>query len=265
MDVTPTSWEEAMSLNRGDRDYEWFRLIFRPISLLYFMVIVFWTLMLFPLYLFTGAIFSRALGLSPLFTILVFLFSLLGSHVNIPIKEVASIEPLVTFRRISFFGVSWIIPELSRRKRRTIIAVNVGGALVPIALSLYLLLLVVPFQEPNPFVTYIKILAALIVVTLSTNLIARPIRGVGIATPTFLPPLITALASLMVFQLHTPSNPSIIAYVSGTLGTLIGADLLNLEKISRMGAPIVSIGGAGTFDGIYVTGLMAVFLVLILL
>jgi uncharacterized membrane protein len=41
---------------------------------------------------------------------------------------------------------------------------------------------------------------------------------------------------------------------------LIGADLLNLRKLQGLGAPIVSIGGAGTFDGIFVTGLMAVLL-----
>jgi uncharacterized membrane protein len=50
----------------------------------------------------------------------------------------------------------------------------------------------------------------------------------------------------------------IIAYISGTLGTLIGADILNLKKISQLGAPVASIGGAGTFDGIFLTGILAV-------
>jgi uncharacterized membrane protein len=51
-----------------------------------------------------------------------------------------------------------------------------------------------------------------------------------------------------------------VAYVSGSLGTLIGADLMNLDKIKGLGTPVVSIGGAGTFDGIFVTGLFAVIL-----
>ena len=38
------------------------------------------------------------------------------------------------------------------------------------------------------------------------------------------------------------------------------ADLLNLKKISKLGAPIASIGGAGTFDGIFLTGIFAVVL-----
>ena len=49
-----------------------------------------------------------------------------------------------------------------------------------------------------------------------------------------------------------------VAYVSGSLGTLIGADLLNLDKMRAIGTPIASLGGAGTFDGIFVTGILAV-------
>jgi uncharacterized membrane protein len=50
------------------------------------------------------------------------------------------------------------------------------------------------------------------------------------------------------------------AYIAGSLGTLIGADLLNLDKVRGLGAPVVSIGGAGTFDGIFLAGIVAVLL-----
>ena len=49
-----------------------------------------------------------------------------------------------------------------------------------------------------------------------------------------------------------------LAYIGGSLGTLIGADLLNLDKLRGLGAPIASIGGAGTFDGVFLTGVVAV-------
>jgi uncharacterized membrane protein len=52
-----------------------------------------------------------------------------------------------------------------------------------------------------------------------------------------------------------------LAYVSGSLGVLIGADLFNLEKIRGLGAPVASIGGAGTFDGVFLTGIIAVLFV----
>jgi uncharacterized membrane protein len=49
-----------------------------------------------------------------------------------------------------------------------------------------------------------------------------------------------------------------LAYIGGSIGVLVGADLLNLGKLRELGAPIASIGGAGTFDGIFLTGVLAV-------
>ena len=51
-----------------------------------------------------------------------------------------------------------------------------------------------------------------------------------------------------------------VASISGTFGVLIGADLLNLRNLAALRAPVVSIGGAGTFDGIFLTGIIAVLL-----
>ncbi|HKJ83537.1 MAG TPA: DUF1614 domain-containing protein, partial [Mariprofundaceae bacterium] len=51
-----------------------------------------------------------------------------------------------------------------------------------------------------------------------------------------------------------------LAYIAGTTGVIIGADLLHLKDIAKLGAPVVSIGGAGTFDGIVLTGIVAVLL-----
>jgi len=91
---------------------------------------------------------------------------------------------------------------------------------------------------------------------LITHRLARPVRGLGIALPFFVPPVLAALASVIISGSHAP----VVAYVCGTLGTLIGADLLNLNKIGKLGAPVASIGGAGTFDGIFLTGIFAVVL-----
>jgi putative Mg2+ transporter-C (MgtC) family protein len=49
-------------------------------------------------------------------------------------------------------------------------------------------------------------------------------------------------------------------WITSAIGTLIGADLLNLRKIRGLGAPVASIGGAGTFDGIFLAGIIAVLL-----
>jgi uncharacterized membrane protein len=72
--------------------------------------------------------------------------------------------------------------------------------------------------------------------------------------PTLIPPLVAAgIAMLLSWRQAAP-----LAYIAGTLGTLIGADLLNLDKIHGLGAPIASIGGAGTFDAVFMTGILAV-------
>jgi len=66
--------------------------------------------------------------------------------------------------------------------------------------------------------------------------IARPVPGVGIVTPALAP---AAVATIL------PGGPAIaaLAYVAGTFGTLIGADLLSLPRVRSLQAPVVSIGG----------------------
>jgi len=102
----------------------------------------------------------------------------------------------------------------------------------------------------------IRVLIAVAIVTMVVNKLTRPIPGVGIATPMLVPPLVAALTALLI----TPGWAPPAAYISGTMGTLIGADLMNLKKLGDLRAPVVSIGGAGTFDGIFLTGIIAVLL-----
>ena len=85
---------------------------------------------------------------------------------------------------------------------------------------------------------------------------SRPIPRLGVAMPVFVAPLTAALAAVLIDVEHSAA----LAYISGTLGVLIGADLLRLPDIRRLGAPIASIGGAGTFDGIFITGIVAALL-----
>lgn len=58
-------------------------------------------------------------------------------------------------------------------------------------------------------------------------------------------------------MLH-PAAIAGLAYVGGTLGSLVGADLANLGKVRRLGAPVAFIGGAGTFAGVFLAGIIAV-------
>jgi uncharacterized membrane protein len=89
------------------------------------------------------------------------------------------------------------------------------------------------------------------------HLLARPVRGVGIAVPVLLPALAATAVALILRPAHATGT---LAFICGTLGTLIGADVTHLRAIRKLDAPVVSIGGAGTFDGVFVTGVLAVLL-----
>ncbi len=162
---------------------------------------------------------------------------------NVPIAMLPE-RAVTTLAEVTFFGVHYVIPVV-RDWPATVVAVNIGGAIIPVALSAYLIL-------KNRL--YGVSLIGVAVVAAVCHLLAQPVPGLGIAIPVFVPPLVTAVVALIL----SGRQAAPLAYISGSLGTLIGADLLNLGKVQGLGAPIVSIGGAGTFDGIFVTGLFAV-------
>jgi uncharacterized membrane protein len=206
----------------------------------------------------------EALGLPPwMFGTILFL-SLFGSSVNIPITTLETREPIRTYQDIRFFGVSWRIPRMQMGIRKTYVMLNLGGGVVPLLISVYLLIVSIPYCTADLFASYLDVLIVFTIVTFSTFRSSRLIKGLGIATPMFGPPLTTALCVVGLNLFHLVSCPSQIAYVGGTLGALMGADILNLRNIPDLGAPVVSIGGAGSFDGIYLTGLISAVLVLLL-
>ena len=184
-----------------------------------------------------------SVGLSPHVALLLLLASLAGSYLNIPIATLPE-RHIMSGEEVSFFGMRYVIPVVVDWPG-TVIAVNVGGAVIPGLLSLYL------FVKHRLWVR--GVIAVLAVATVC-HLLARPVPGVGIALPVFVPPLSAAAIALLLSRWEAAA----LAYVGGSVGTLVGADLLNLDKVQGLGAPVASIGGAGTFDGIFLTGILAV-------
>ena len=171
---------------------------------------------------------------------LILVGTFLGSFINIPLLKLKACVPIVREETASFFGVIYRIPRMEYGETVTMLAVNVGGALIPSAVSIYLLL-----KAPQTALVYCFL--GVVVVALITRAIARPVKGVGIVTPALVSPIAAALLGIFL-----PSGaPRIVAYVSGVIGTLVGADLSNLKNIPKLGAPMASIGGAGTFDGVF--------------
>ena len=185
------------------------------------------------------------LGLSSNSAMLLLSTSLFGSLINLPLFSVKAegtpppmpepFRSLLRLPQVEFTG-------------RTVVAVNVGGCLVPLAFSGYLL-------HHNPL-NLLTVIGAVAMVAAVCRLASRPVSGVGIGIPLFVAPLVAAIVSILI----DPQQRAPLAYISGTLGVLIGADLSRLGDIRKMGTPFASIGGAGTFDGIFLTGIVAVLL-----
>lgn len=186
----------------------------------------------------------QQLGLSTTDALLLLLASLVGSQINVPVARLRG-EPVRTARVVTVFGVRYEVPQLT--SGTMILAVNLGGALIPTGVSVWLL----TRQD-----IWRPALLATLVVALVSHAVARPVAGVGIVLPAVVPPLAAATAAILLSRAHAAP----VAYVAGTLGTLIGADLTNLHRLRETGAPVASIGGAGTFDGIFLSGVMAVVL-----
>lgn len=188
--------------------------------------------------------FSK-LGLTRESAFLLLFLSLLGSVINIPLFTIKSSVPI---RLRGTYIPAYLQSYLKPMRGRTLIAVNIGGCMIPLVFSLYL-------YATQPLMLN-EVLLGIVLVTLVSYMSSFPVKGIGIGMPMLVAPITAALAAIMInSELSAP-----LAYISGTMGVLIGADLLNFRHVSRMGAMVASIGGAGTFDGIFMTGILAVLL-----
>jgi uncharacterized membrane protein len=214
---------------------------FLPISLALFILFLLLIPLLFAL---APAVAFAKLGLNPFLGYAFFILCLLGGSINIPVyrEELVSSEPVDDLWAIfhTYFGIRLPVT------RERIIAVNFGGAILPGLLCLYL----------APGVPVTRTVLATTITTIATYLLSRPVKGIGIVMPAFVPPVIAALTALIISREQAPQ----LAYISGVMGTLLGADLLRISQIRKLGAPFLSIGGAGVFDGIYLVGIVSVLL-----
>src|SRR2546428_1895806 len=184
----------------------------------------------------------RKIGVRPRYVFAVLVLSLVGSYVNIPLYSVR-VPRLVAPEAVTIYGRTYVVPP-AIEAGATVVAINVGGALLPILLSLYLF-----FRLRM----YVRMLVGVAVVALIVHKLAYIVPGVGIAVPMLIPPLAAVAVGLLLAFRRAPP----VAYVAGSMGTLIGADVMNLGRIAELGAPMVSIGGAGDLDGGFLTGMIA--------
>ncbi|MDH5667079.1 MAG: DUF1614 domain-containing protein [Nitrospira sp.] len=222
-------------------------------GLRWFPLLVFFLLVAI-LPLFFGHLFAAALiklKLEPATALLVVIGIFVGSVINIPVKRLSRTESVLV-DPLAVFGLPSWWPILQRVRRETIIAVNVGGCLIPVALAIY--------ETAHLAIAGRQALLGLtIAVVINTGVcywMAKPMKGIGITMPGLFPAIVAAMTALLL----VPDQAAPVAFVAGVLGPLIGADLLHLRDIEKIATGIASIGGAGTFDGIVLSGIVAAYL-----
>jgi len=220
------------------RDY-----FFPPLFLPFFIFLILLPLFLLIFVFATSQVFQLLFGLTYNQAVTVFLLIVMGSLMNIPLY---SKEGEIVEKRYSFFGLMYS----TRERSRITVAVNVGGCILPAILSIRLLTQI-------PFSIWIPVF---IVNSLVIYMYARPVQGVGIAVPTFIPPVTASLIGYIALAIFGQSIHMLpqLAFSTGVLSALFGADILHLKDLDKIGSGVMSIGGAGTFDGIFLTGVFAV-------
>jgi uncharacterized membrane protein len=217
-----------------------------PFSPLHLIIFVFALVLLIALVqIGLVSIAFEKLGLSSSSAFLLLFCSLIGSAINLPLFTMKSAPPQ-NGKQARYYGlIQFPLPTFTGHTRVT---VNVGGGLIPVLFSIYLIR-----HNAIPGSDLLLTIAAM---TAVSYFISRPIQGIGIGMPILIAPLCAAVIAMLT----NPDYSAPLAYIGGTLGVLVGADILRINSIRKMGLPFASIGGAGTFDGIFITGLVAVLL-----
>jgi len=218
-------------------------MFFLPVGCLIFLIFILLLPILFILgYFHIVALSFEKLGISSNAALLILFIILIGSSINIPLTK----KKLIYVKKPIFFGL-FRAPKMGVQG----IVINLGGAIIPSLLSFYFLYLI--WQRGFDLK---PVLIATILMIIISKFLARIIPGRGIVLPFFIPPLFAVIFALIL----APSFATSCAFISGVLGTLIGADLLNLKRAQKLSPGLISIGGAGVFDGIFLVGIVSALL-----
>ena len=218
-------------------------IIFLPTILISFVVFILLLPILFLMgYFHIVTLGFEKLGISPELTSLLLFSILIGSWINIPLTR----KKLVYGERVRFFG-------LLRKPMIGIqaIAINLGGGIIPVILSGYFL-----YKSWQAGLVIKALFQAILLMIVIAKLLARIVPGKGITVPVLAPPIFASfLAYIFVPEFLAPAS-----FIIGSLGVLIGADLLNLRKAQRLSPGFLSIGGGGVFDAIFLVGIISALL-----
>lgn len=213
------------------------------------LLLALFLVVLFPL-LFAGLLAASMvkLHLSAGTAILIVIGMFVGGMINIPVHRITRQEDVFEYP-FAAYGFGYGRPGWRRYRRNTVIAVNVGGCVIPVLVAAY------EFAHLDPAFWMPALVATAINVGICYAL-ARPVPGVGITIPGLVPGLVAAIVALLIAS----GDAAPVAFIAGVAGPLIGADFLHLKEVTGTATGMASIGGAGTFDGIVLSGVIAAYL-----
>jgi len=221
-----------------------------PLTLIALLVIIGLVVIVVPL-LFLGLVgsaFTNLVGLSWLTATALVILILICSLVNIPVWKVRKETIRMPHGEAGQFPDAFTPTEVGGMWE-TSIAVNLGGAIIPVAMACWLLYRASSVMAGDTL--YLQVAAAILVVAAIAYVTTRPVLGLGLRVPLFVPGL-TALLCGILFAQGLGLTAGVIAFVSAVFGILLGANLAHLPHVGDLEVPQVSIGGAGTFGAIFI-------------
>ena len=227
---------------------------------LLFLVALFFLFIFLPVSMVAEA-FAK-LGLTPAQGVLMFMAILVGKSVDLPVYTSERLVVVTKPRSMNFsmdeFGRPTIEEDTTNEVKKQVFAVNVGGVIMPLLLSITFLVML--HMDGKAEGVYGWIAFSMAMVAGGCYALAKADPFTGLRVPLIMPALMTFLS--VYFFVPQELRP-VAAYVAGTMGTIIGGNLIPLmtPRIrNSIGTPKVSIGGAGTFGGVFVAGILAVLL-----
>lgn len=225
-------------------------IFFLPVSLPIFLVLLALPFMLLAasalLEWGPGPALQKVLGLSVFEAVALYVTVLIGGAMNLPVLEFKSRRDSEQ-RYVSYLGRKYPLPVW--HGHNTVVSVNVGGCIFALLASVYFALRLQP----------LAILLSTAIVALCVLLLAKPSRSIGFYLPAPVVPLVATGIALLGLSMHGGGlyNCARLAIVSGVVGTLAGTMILDVLRSHKLGASNISLGGLGTFDGIFLTGILS--------
>jgi uncharacterized membrane protein len=219
-----------------------------PLTIVALLVIIGLIIIIVPLLFLglAGKALTNLVGLSWLTATALVILILLCSLVNLPVWKVRR----ETIRMPHNETPDAFTPNENGGLWETTIAVNLGGAIIPLVMAGYLLYRASLVMSGNTL--YLQVLAATLIVAAMAYVTTRPMVGIGLRVPLFIPGLTALLCGILLAGGFGLLSAGVIAFVSATVGILLGANIAHLPHVGDLEVPQVSIGGAGTFGAIFI-------------